>query len=115
MSDEKSFQHVKIILPLFRAVVKFIYVIYKSTLFISLYSFSGSSISEFDSQTLAVLRGRVVRYLMRSKEVCLCDLVFGYTSQSSDLVRTYCREISHIFSNFAIPSSGLSQLVTYSC
>jgi len=29
----------------------------------------GSSISEFDSQTLAVLRGRVVRYLMRSKEI----------------------------------------------
>lgn len=31
--------------------------------------FQGSNISEFDSQTLAVLRGRVVRYLMRSKEV----------------------------------------------
>ncbi|XP_065051885.1 microspherule protein 1-like isoform X3 [Rhopilema esculentum] len=30
---------------------------------------SGSSVSEFDSQTLAVLRGRVVRYLMRSKEI----------------------------------------------
>lgn len=27
--------------------------------------------SEFDSQTLAVLRGRLVRYLMRSREVSL--------------------------------------------
>lgn len=26
---------------------------------------------EFDNQTLAVLRGRLVRYLMRSREVCL--------------------------------------------
>ena len=29
---------------------------------------------EFDSQTLAVLRGRMVRYLMRSKEVISVDI-----------------------------------------
>ena len=29
--------------------------------------------SEFDSQTLAVLRGRLVRYLMRSREVSLIN------------------------------------------
>ena len=31
----------------------------------------GSSTPEFDSQTLAVLKGRLVRYLMRSKEVSI--------------------------------------------
>lgn len=31
--------------------------------------------SEFDSQTLAVLRGRLVRYLMRSREVSLIWLI----------------------------------------
>ena len=30
---------------------------------------AGISPQEFDNQTLAVLRGRLVRYLMRSKEV----------------------------------------------
>ena len=30
----------------------------------------GDNPPDFDSQTLAVLRGRLVRYLMRSKEVC---------------------------------------------
>jgi hypothetical protein len=29
----------------------------------------GSSVPEFDSQTLAILKGRLVRYLMRSQEV----------------------------------------------
>jgi len=30
---------------------------------------SGTNTSEFDNQTLAVLRGRLVRYLMRSREI----------------------------------------------
>ena len=30
---------------------------------------AGTAPTEFDSQTLAVLRGRLVRYLMRSREV----------------------------------------------
>uniref|UniRef100_UPI00358E73FA microspherule protein 1 isoform X5 n=1 Tax=Myxine glutinosa TaxID=7769 RepID=UPI00358E73FA len=34
-------------------------------------SVTGSSTPEFDSQTLAVLRGRLVRYLMRSREITL--------------------------------------------
>ena len=29
----------------------------------------GSNTSDFDNQTLAVLRGRLVRYLMRSREI----------------------------------------------
>jgi microspherule protein 1 len=29
----------------------------------------GSSVPEFDSQTLAILKGRLVRYLMRSQEI----------------------------------------------
>ena len=32
----------------------------------------GDSPPDFDNQTLAVLRGRLVRYLMRSKEVSKC-------------------------------------------
>lgn len=32
---------------------------------------------EFDNQTLAVLRGRLVRYLMRSREVTLHFLQLG--------------------------------------
>lgn len=53
--------------------------------------------NEFDNQTLAVLRGRLVRYLMRSKEViqqlwhsylpeafciwyCICDYVYVFWS-----------------------------------
>ena len=42
---------------------------------VSLYQYSlvilpvGTSQPDFDSQTLAILRGRLVRYLMRSKEV----------------------------------------------
>lgn len=35
---------------------------------------SGTAPTEFDSQTLAVLRGRLVRYLMRSREVKLAFL-----------------------------------------
>lgn len=31
----------------------------------------GMSMPDFDNQTLAALRGRMVRYLMRSREVCL--------------------------------------------
>lgn len=31
---------------------------------------TGISTPDFDNQTLAVLRGRLVRYLMRSREVC---------------------------------------------
>ena len=35
----------------------------------------GDNSPDFDNQTLAVLRGRLVRYLMRSKEVStLCDI-----------------------------------------
>jgi microspherule protein 1 len=33
-------------------------------------SVTGISPPDFDNQTLAVLRGRLVRYLMRSREVC---------------------------------------------
>ena len=32
---------------------------------------SGNSQPDFDNQTLAILRGRLVRYLMRSKEVSI--------------------------------------------
>lgn len=39
----------------------------------------GDSPPDFDNQTLAVLRGRLVRYLMRSKEVSNID-VAAYTS-----------------------------------
>ncbi|XP_067932134.1 microspherule protein 1-like [Watersipora subatra] len=34
-------------------------------------SISGTGQAEFDSQTLAILRGRLVRYLMRSKEISI--------------------------------------------
>lgn len=34
-------------------------------------SVTGSQVADFDNQTLAVLRGRLVRYLMRSKEISL--------------------------------------------
>uniref|UniRef100_A0A0B6ZXH4 FHA domain-containing protein n=2 Tax=Arion vulgaris TaxID=1028688 RepID=A0A0B6ZXH4_9EUPU len=34
-------------------------------------SVTGISMPDFDSQTLAVLRGRLVRYLMRSREISL--------------------------------------------
>ena len=33
---------------------------------------AGISPPDFDNQTLAVLRGRLVRYLMRSREVSVC-------------------------------------------
>lgn len=34
----------------------------------------GMSMPDFDNQTLAALRGRMVRYLMRSREVSSCFL-----------------------------------------
>lgn len=36
---------------------------------------TGANAIEFDNETLAVLRGRCVRYLMRSKEVKFCILL----------------------------------------
>lgn len=50
----------------------------------------GMSSPDFDNQTLAVLRGRMVRYLMRSREVspslCLVPLFPGLAEFSSVLL-----------------------------
>ena len=42
------------------------------------YCYSGISPQDFDNQTLAVLRGRLVRYLMRSREVRIKNKPYVY-------------------------------------
>ena len=51
-------------------------------------NFSGISPPEFDNLTLAVIRGRLVRYLMRSKEVNYCH--FSSDARVSSTIRFEC-------------------------
>ncbi|KAI2565545.1 microspherule protein 1, partial [Homo sapiens] len=48
-------------------------------------SITGMSSPDFDNQTLAVLRGRMVRYLMRSREVpaLTCPISPDHPGQSN--------------------------------
>ena len=67
----------------------------------------GISPPEFDNLTLAVIRGRLVRYLMRSKEVSIYCFMMNYGSGSEvdkeeDLV--IC-DTSHLHINFRLPRS----------
>ena len=61
--------------------------------FLYLKSVSGISPPDFDNQTLAVLRGRLVRYLMRSREVSVRLYIFRFFFDS-------------LFSSFSSSSSS---------
>ena len=67
--------------------------------FLYLKSVSGISPPDFDNQTLAVLRGRLVRYLMRSREVSVRLYIFHFFFDS-------------LFSSFSSSSSSSSAFAT---
>ena len=53
-------------------------------------SVTGISPPEFDNQTLAVLRGRLVRYLMRSREITIGTLRAKSAPLEESLCQSHC-------------------------
>lgn len=60
--------------------------------FYFVFGVSGMSMPDFDNQTLAALRGRMVRYLMRSREVSNLSIIETRTKEKICLRKMFVRK-----------------------
>lgn len=75
----------------------FVYVLRNAELicvhmFLFFFGVSGMSMPDFDNQTLAALRGRMVRYLMRSREVSNLSIIETRAKEKICLRKMFVRK-----------------------